>query len=53
VIVSALQGILVTLLYHYAKTGEISSLVNKEFIEGAFVEKSGVAGSVRFTGGNI
>ncbi|MDO9539783.1 MAG: DUF6159 family protein [Methanocalculus sp.] len=53
VIVSALQGILVALLYHYAKTGEISSLVDKEFIEGAFVEKSGVAGSVRFTGGNI
>ena len=53
VIVSALQGILVALLYHYAKTGDISSLVDKEFIEGAFVEKSGVAGSVRFTGGNI
>ncbi|WOF17190.1 hypothetical protein F1737_11120 [Methanoplanus sp. FWC-SCC4] len=39
VIVSALQGILVALLYHYAKTGEISSLVERELIEGAFVEK--------------
>ncbi|UUX93305.1 DUF6159 family protein [Methanoplanus endosymbiosus] len=52
ILVSALQGILVALLYHYAKTGEISPLVDREFIEKAFVEKKG-SSSVKFSGGNI
>ena len=39
VLVSALQGILVALLYHYAKTGEISSMIEGELITSAFVEK--------------
>lgn len=52
VLVSALQGILVALLYHYAKTGEISPLVDSDIIKGAFVEKKSAVSS-NLTGGNI
>jgi len=52
ILISALQGILVALLYHYAKTGEMSPLVDRDLIEGAFVEKKGSTTGT-FTGGNI
>ncbi|MBN2734535.1 MAG: hypothetical protein JXQ82_06765 [Methanomicrobiaceae archaeon] len=52
ILISALQGILVALLYHYAKTGEISPLVDSDIIKGAFVEKKSTKSS-NLTGGNI
>ena len=52
ILISALQGILVALLYHYAKTGEMSPLVDRDLIEGAFVEKKGSTTGT-FTSGNI
>lgn len=40
VLASTLHGILVAVLYHYAKTGEISGRIDRDLIENAFVEKN-------------
>ncbi|MDD4127864.1 MAG: DUF6159 family protein, partial [Methanomicrobium sp.] len=45
ILISTLQGILVALMYHYAKTGEIPSSVDKSLITGAFMEKSNFTSS--------
>jgi hypothetical protein len=51
VIYSAMQGIFVTALYMYAKTGMIPSAFNPDLIQNAFVPKG--AGPGNLSGGNI
>ncbi|MBP2132508.1 putative membrane protein [Methanomicrobium sp. W14] len=54
ILISALQAILVALMYNYAKTGEISSKVDKNLITNSFTEKHTVQNKgFNYTGGNI
>jgi len=41
VVASAMQGIFVTALYTYAKTGTVPSSFNKDLIANAFIPKQG------------
>ena len=51
VLVSTLHGILVALMYHYAKTGEIPKMIDRDLIENAFVEsKKGKTAAVSGSG---
>ena len=46
VVASAMQGIFVTALYTYARTGTAPSAFNKDLIENAFVHKSAGQGNI-------
>jgi hypothetical protein len=41
IVASAMQGIFVTALYTYARTGTVPSSFNKDLIENAFMPKQG------------
>lgn len=45
VVASAMQGIFVTALYTYARTGTVPTSFNKDLIENAFLPKQGLSGS--------
>lgn len=53
VLASVLHGILVALLYHYAKTGEISGRTDQDLVENAFVESREGKMAAFAGGGNI
>jgi hypothetical protein len=46
VVASAMQGIFVTALYSYARTGTVPSAFNKNLIENAFVQKQAGSGNI-------
>lgn len=46
IVASAMQGIFVTALYTYARTGAVPSSFNKELIENAFVPKTAGPGTI-------
>lgn len=53
VLASTLHGILVALLYNFARTGEIPDMIERDLIENAFVESKKGRTSVYSGGGNI
>ncbi|MBN1432619.1 MAG: hypothetical protein JW931_07570 [Methanomicrobiaceae archaeon] len=53
VLASTLHGILVALLYNYARTGEIPGMVDRDLIENAFVESKKEKKTAVSGGGNI
>jgi hypothetical protein len=46
VVAAAMQGIFVTALYSYAKTGTVPSAFNPDLIQNAFVQKQGGSGNI-------
>ena len=46
VVAAAMQGIFVTALYSYAKSGTVPAAYNKDLIQNAFVQKQGGSGNI-------
>ena len=46
IVASAMQGIFVTALYSYAKTGTVPSAFNRDLIQNAFIQKKGEPGNI-------
>jgi hypothetical protein len=46
VVASAMQGIFVTALYSYAKSGTVPAAYNRDLIQNAFVQKPGGSGNI-------